>query len=319
MQSTVAIFKDECDAGLWAAYLDGISALLRITARDDLGRSFQRMVGLGIEPGLVILSSRLYPAENPQLAALIRSFFPAAELLVVSSSDEPSPPLLSLFADNVRHLAVNPPKGDAADKDYFECVLQTLVAGRPLAIADRLKELTEVSVFEMRHSQQKEALLRALDAAIAGEGELSEMFRQRVALLADELMENAMYGAPRAADGGSRFKKGELRAMLPEEELVFRFGFDGETLAMEMTDNWGSLDPDLVVEYLARNQAHLGGSAQLGGRGLFLIWRFFDHFHVTIDPGKKTVVGGDLQLSRRLDPEAPRGFHITSHKKGDAA
>ena len=84
---------------------------------------------------------------------------------------------------------------------------------------------------------------------------------------------------------------------------------------MEMTDNWGTLDPDLVVDYLARNQAQLDGTDDLGGRGLFLIWRFFDHFHVSIDPGKKTVVGGDLRLSGKLDPEAPRGFHITSQKK----
>ena len=319
MQTTVAIFKDSCDAGLWSAYLDGISALLRITAHDDLGQSFQRMISLGIEPGVVILSSRLYPTENPDLAALIRAYFPDAELLLVSSSDEPSPPLLPLFVDNVRHLAVNPPQIDADAKGYFDCLLQKLVAGRPLTIGDRLKDQTEVSVFDLRASEQKETLLRALDEAIVGDGEACEMFRQRVALLADELMENALYGAPRDAGGGNLFKKGEVRATLPGERLFFHFGFDGETLAMEMTDNWGSLDPDMVLEYLAKNQAQLGGAGDMGGRGLFLIWRFFDHFHVSIDPGKKTVVGGDLQLSRRLDPEAPRGFHITSLKKGDAA
>ena len=315
MQSMVAIFKDECDEGLWAAYLDGISALLRITAHDDMERSFERMINLGIEPGVVILSSRVYPTENPDLAALIRAYFPDAELLLVSSSEEPSPPLLPLFVDNVRHLAVNPPEIDADAKGYFDCVLQKLVAGRPLTLMDRLKEQTEVNVFELHASNQKETLLRAVDAAIHGDDETSEMFRQRVALLADELMENALYGAPRDAGGRGMFRKGEERAMLPKENLVFSFGFDGETLAMEMTDNWGTLDPDLVVDYLARNQAQLDGTDDLGGRGLFLIWRFFDHFHVSIDPGKKTVVGGDLRLSGKLDPEAPRGFHITSQKK----
>jgi hypothetical protein len=319
MESIVAIFKDECDAGLWAAYLDGISTLLRITAREDLEVSFKRLTGLGIEPGLVILSARLYPDENPELVALIRANFPAAELLLISSSDEPSPSLMPLLADNVRHLAVNPSAGDSIGRGYFDCVLQALVAGRPLAIGDRLKEQTEVSVFELRSSEQKETMLYAVDATIAGEGDAVEMFRQRVALLADELMENALYGAPRDAFGGSLYRKGEAREMLAEESLVFSFGFDGETLAMEMTDNWGTLDPDLVVEYLAKNQAHLGDCEEMGGRGLFLIWRFFDHFHVSIDPGKKTVVGGDLQLSGKLDPEAPRGFHITTQKKGDAA
>jgi hypothetical protein len=315
-KSIVAIFKDERDAGLWAAYLDGISALWRITVHDDPAHTLERLIGL--DPCLVILSSRLYPTEDPELVARIRGYFPKAELLVISSSEEPSPPLLPLWSDTVRHLAVNPTQGDPLGKEYFDCVLQKLVAGRPWTIDDRLRPQTEVSAIELRSSHQKEGVLCAVEAAIAGDGEEFEMFRQRGALLADELMENAMYGAPRDAAGGRLYRKGGERELLPEERLVFSFGFDGETLAMEMTDNWGTLDPDLVVEYLARNQAEPGSADDMGGRGLFLIWRFFDHFHVSILPGKKTVVGGDLQLSRRLDPESPRGFHITA-QKGDAA
>jgi len=319
LQSIVAIFKDECDAGLWAAYLDGISALLRITAHKELDRTFDRLVGLGIEPSLVIISSRLYPEENPDLAARIRGYFPDAELLLLSSSQDPTPPLLPLLSDTVRHLEVNPEAGDPLGKGYFDSVLQKLAAGAPLTICDRLKPETPVSAFLIGSSSQKEEIIGALDAAIVGAGEEVEMFRQRGALLADELMENAMYGAPRNEQGGKLFRKGEARDTLPGERLVFRFGFDGETLAMEMTDSWGSLDPDLVVDYLARNQAQLGSADDMGGRGLFLIWRFFDHFQVSVHPGSKTVVGGDLQLSRRLDPEAPRGFHITAYKQGEPA
>lgn len=315
MKSIVAIFKDESDAGHWAAYLDGISTLLKITAHEKLEQSLERLLGLGVDPCLVILSSRLYPTQDPELVSRIRRYFPDAELLLISSAEEPSPPLLTLCADTVRHLAVNPGQGDPHGKGYFDCVLQKLVTGRSWSIADCLGAGTRVCERELRSSTQKEGVLFALDAAIAGAGEEFEMFRQRGALLADELMENAMYGAPRHAAGDKRFKKGEGRAMLPDERLTFSFGFDGETLAMEMTDNWGTLDPDLVVEYLARNQAQQDSGDDMGGRGLFLIWRFFDHFHVSIDPGEKTVVGGDLQLSRGLDPEAPRGFHITAHKK----
>lgn len=319
MKSIVAIFKDERDQGLWAAYLDGISALWSITAHEGLGHALERLIGRGIDPCLVILSSRLYPTEDPELVARIRGYFPEAELLLISSSEEPSPPLLPLCADTVRHLAVNSTPGDPLGKEYFEGVLQKLVAGRPWSIGDCLGSQTGVRSIELRSSNQKEGVVGALEAAIAGVGDEFELFRQRGALLADELMENAMYGAPRDAEGEKLFKKGEERELLPEERLVFSFGFDGETLAMEMADNWGTLDPDLVVEYLARNQAQPGGWDDLGGRGLFLIWRFFDHFHVSVVPGKRTVVGGDLRLSRTLDPEAPRGFHITEHKKGDAA
>jgi len=311
IQTTVAIFKDHSDAGLWEAYLDGISTLYRLTA-DGLAHRLGRLAARGVTPRLVIISSRLYPVARPELAAEIRAVFPEAELLLISSTAEPTPPLLPLAADNVRHLAVNPPEVKPADKGYFDWVLGKLTAGRPLAIADRLKERTGVITLELAGSEEKEALLRALDAEIAGLGEDGDVFRQRAALLADELIENAMYGAPRNQRGEALFRKGEPRRTMPGERLAFSFGFDGETLAMEMTDSWGTLEPDLVVEHLARNQGDLYGTCQLGGRGLFLIWRFFDHFHVCIHPGTRTVVGGDLQLSGKLDPEAPRGFHITS-------
>jgi hypothetical protein len=319
MQSILAIFKDEGDAGSWAAYLDGIATLWSITGHDDLWQSVRRVKTLGIDPVVVIVSSRLYPTERPELAVRLKEHFPDAELLLLSSSEEPPLPLLQISADAVRHLEVNPPAGDAAGKGYFDCVLNKLIAGRPITVSDRLSSPKSVRTFDLRSSSDKETLLQTLEAAIAGEGDDFEIFRQRGALLADELMENALYGAPKDAAGEKFFRKGEARETLAGESLVFSFGFDGETLAMEMTDNWGTLDPDLVVEYLARNQAQLDGAEEMGGRGLFLIWRFFDHFHVSVYPGSKTVVGGDLQLSRGLDPEAPRGFHITEHRKGAAA
>jgi hypothetical protein len=315
MQSIIAIFKDEGDAGSWAAYLDGLSALWTITADEDHTGSLRKLMDLGIRPSVVILSSRLYPGENPDLAATVRTFFPGAELLILSSLEEEYPALMQLSADSVRHLQVDSPGEEHHGKGYFESVLAKLRGGRPITVSDRLASPKAVSVFDVRASSQKEELLEKLAAALPGEGDDLEMFRQRGALLADELIENALYGAPKDATGEKLFSKGQARDTLPGERLQFSFGFDGETLALEMTDNWGTLDPDLVVEYLARNQAQEGNLDEIGGRGLFLIWRFFDHFHISVYPGVKTVVGGDLALSRGLDLEAPRGFHITEHKK----
>ena len=65
---------------------------------------------------------------------------------------------------------------------------------------------------------------------------------------------------------------------------------------------------DTVLDHLAANETD--PLEAFSGRGLFIVWRFFDHFHVCILPGKQTSVGGKLDLSSELS-DAPKGFNIT--------
>jgi hypothetical protein len=69
----------------------------------------------------------------------------------------------------------------------------------------------------------------------------------------------------------------------------------------------------MVIDYLARNQEGVAeDSEDDGGRGLFIIWRFLDHLHVTIRPGMQTVLGGHLKAGLPLDSESPKGFSIST-------
>jgi hypothetical protein len=122
------------------------------------------------------------------------------------------------------------------------------------------------------------------------------------------MLENAFYGAPRDEKGVSRYEKGQHRLIHSHETMLFRFGFDGACLAMEMEDNWGSLAPDRVLEYLAKNQDCRDNCEEMGGRGLFIIWRFLDYMHIHIEPGRQTVVGGQVKLENISEN---KGFHIT--------
>jgi len=318
-QTVAMLYLDESDRELWDSSLKGVPGLLSIAVNGDLGCALEQLRPAGATLRLVILSSRLYPVRHPELARRIRSVCPQSELLLVSSSGVSSPPLMPLFADNVRHLAISPPGSGRSDSEELSAAVEMLVARRPWQISSCLKQGTSIHSFQLHSTEDKEPLIDALEAVLSGEGEEFELLRQKGALLADELLENALYDAPQGADGGRLFKKGEKRAMLPGERIVFSFGFDGATLALKLADNWGSLEPDLVIEFLARNQEAGSKSADEGGRGLFIIWRFLDQFHVNVHPGQETVVGGHLQLSSGLHPEAPRGFHITEHQIGEAA
>lgn len=306
----LAMFKDYEDAAFWSDLLKGFPRVIRLTPGDDPAVILENLRQLGIVPGLTIISTRLYPHGSHDMISAVRSCFPATGFLLVSSSQDPAPPLQPLIKDGVRHLVIDPI--DPEKGDQIAMAAMKLLEGSHWRISDYLSGGASVHEYIVSSSNQKEELIATLSGLIPSDSPESDMLREKGALLADEMLENAMYGAPRDDDGGKIFQKGEKRAMLPGERIVFRFGFDGETLAMEVADGWGSLDPDDLMEHLASNQETGEFHDGMGGRGLFIIWRFMDQFHVSITPGRQTIVGGQLKLSTDPDPFAPKGFHITA-------
>lgn len=316
-RSIAAFFKDAQDEALCSPLLSGIPGIIRVLAGNNKAASLENLKRLGIEPSLAIVSARLYPGERPELVAALRRTFPATEVLLISSSADPFPSLRPLAADRVRHLAINPvsprDQGSQGIKCQFLAAIDRLVEGRPWKMADHLHHGTPVHEYQVSSSTQKEELIALIETIIEGESADIDLLRQRGALLADEMLENAMYDAPQREDGSKLYRKGEERCIAPREGITFRFGFDGEILAMEVADGWGSLSPDQVLRHLAKNQDSSELFDETGGRGLFIIWRILDHFHVSITPGRQTVVGGHLKASSPIDLEAPRGFHISTH------
>lgn len=313
----LALFKDSEDERLNTPLLAGINNIIRVVAGENLSLSLDNLKRIGIEPSLALISRRLYPEEKPGVAALLKRLFPAAELLLLSAVADPFPPFSPLVADRVRHLAINPvvaKEDEESLRSQFRTTVTRLVENAPMGMRDYLRPGTTIHEVAVTASSQKEELIAGIEAVVAGDDPDLELLRQRGALLADELLENAMYGAPRGEEGEKLYRKGEERTVLPDEGIVFRFGFDGQILAMEVADNWGSLSPEQVLEHLARNQEEEASFEETGGRGLFIIWRFLDHFHVTIRPGRQTVVGGHVRAYDPLDPGIPRGYHITTHR-----
>jgi hypothetical protein len=315
-KTILALFKDADDESMCSPLMAGIPDIIRVRVGDNVATTLENLKRIGIEPCLSIISSRLYPAEKPDLIATLRTSFPATEILLLTSTADPFPPLQPLAADMVRHLAINPvsPWNREKDetKDQFCIAIRKLVEGRPWKMSDYLNPGTQIRERHISSSTQKEELIAMVETAIGGESADIDLLRQRGALLADEMLENAMYGAPRRKDGSKVYRKGEERAIASHERIAFRFAFDGEVLAMEVADGWGSLSPDMVLKYLASN--HSGGEMfdEAGGRGLFIIWRILDHFHISITPGMETVVGGHIKATSPFDIETPRGFHIST-------
>lgn len=156
-------------------------------------------------------------------------------------------------------------------------------------------------------SADKPALIEELTALIGEYDEQHLHLGQKAALMLDEMLENALYAAPRDALGQPLFAKGSSRSLLPTEQIVLRYRFDGTQLLLEVRDSWGTLRPAQLFGYLALNMAEHEPDAERAGRGLFFMWRLMDQLYVSIDPGQATVVGGCLKL-----PEQTSGLNQPS-------
>lgn len=145
-------------------------------------------------------------------------------------------------------------------------------------------------------SADKPALIEELTALIGEQDEQHQLLGQKAALMLDEMLENALYAAPRQGDGSPLFSDRQPRSLLPDESILLRYRFDGTRLLLEVRDSWGTLTQGQVFSYLAVNTKEQEPDPDRTGRGLFFMWWLFDQFYVRIYPGRETVVGGSLLL-----------------------
>ena len=162
----------------------------------------------------------------------------------------------------------------------------------PLATCSGFDEVHEWLVIS---SEDKEEIISRVERVIEGSDCSHEFLRQRAALMVDEMLENALYCAPRDVCGNQIYAKGEKRSLTSGEKILVRCAYDGERLFLEVSDSWGKLTPETVQDFIAINLA-LDTTTDRAGRGLFFMWKFMKDFYVNFVPGLKTSVGGYLLL-----------------------
>lgn len=147
----------------------------------------------------------------------------------------------------------------------------------------------------------------------------NERVVELVETVADELITNAIYNAPRDAGGEPKYARRSRRepVELAENEAgLLEFACDGDYIAISQVDPFGSLTQDTVVNYL--NRCLVKGPEQLSeasggaGIGLFRVFQSLSKFIINIDPGKRTEVICllDLRLTMKRFRQAAKSFHI---------
>jgi hypothetical protein len=137
--------------------------------------------------------------------------------------------------------------------------------------------------------------------------------------LADELITNAIFNAPRNPDGSAKYAKRSRRlpVALEEHEVgQLHVACDGAFIAIAQIDPFGALTPETIISYL--NRGLVKGPDQIStatggaGIGLLRVFHSLSKFVINIDPGRKTEVITlvDLRLSMKRFRLAPKSFHI---------
>jgi hypothetical protein len=121
--------------------------------------------------------------------------------------------------------------------------------------------------------------------------------KSSVMLVADELMMNAIFNAPRDAAGHAKYADADRRSRVTlgaNEGVQFQFACDGRNVALAVKDRFGSLDRQVIVKYLRRcfadGQAEMEQKKAGAGLGLYMVFNSITQLTFNIQHGVATEV-----------------------------
>ena len=171
---------------------------------------------------------------------------------------------------------------------------------------------------EIRDSRRKADYVQEVSTYATSLG-CNDRVVELVETVVDELVTNAIYHAPRTADGQPKYARVSRRdpVVLADDEVGhLEFACDGDYIAIAQGDPFGALTQETVVSYLNRCLVHgpepLGDSSGGAGIGLYRVFQSLSKFIINLDPGRRTEVVCllDLRLSMKRFRQAAKSFHI---------
>lgn len=171
---------------------------------------------------------------------------------------------------------------------------------------------------EIRDSRKKLDYLQEVAAYALALG-CNERVVELVETVADELVTNAIYNAPRTEDGEpkyARLSRREPVELADDEVGTLEFACDGDYIAVAQIDPFGALTQETVVSYL--NRCLVKGPEQLSeasggaGIGLYRVFQSLSKFVINVEPGHRTEVICliDLRLTMKRFRQQAKSFHI---------
>ena len=149
---------------------------------------------------------------------------------------------------------------------------------------------TELHAHTITRASQRAPIVQELSEAVRARGQSARVASMAM-LVADELVSNAVHNAPIDA-AGAHYRKDvprDVELELDDKHAVtLRWGCDARYLAIEVGDQFGTLDRDTILRSLAKNDVRESGAG--AGMGISLSYRSSDHLVFNLAPGRRTEI-----------------------------
>jgi hypothetical protein len=171
----------------------------------------------------------------------------------------------------------------------------------------------EPLVLTLRSSMQKAEALHAAEGYIARVGVGSRLARGFYTVV-DEFVTNAIYNAPTDERGAHRFThlpRTTTVTLAEAEQVTLMFCFDGSRLGASISDPFGSVSPDRIMDYIAK--CFRGGADQVddkeggAGLGLYYIFDALSSFVINIQAGVRTEMIGLIDVTTSFKDFSSKG------------
>jgi hypothetical protein len=188
--------------------------------------------------------------------------------------------------------------------------VQKLIRSDVFGLEKYMTWSVEVRSYALADTRDRESAVNLIAKDIVAVG-APERISSMVSVIADELIANAIYGAPVDEQGvhhRAREPRDQGRKLDERDTVTVRWATDARYLAIEVRDRWGSIDPSAIGAKLAAGKQAAAQSE--GGMGLPLAYACCNQLVIGVAPTKLTEVIALLDV-RYKPTELARGasFH----------
>lgn len=256
----------------------------RVDIADDVDQGVRLLSQ--IHPVLVVVDGTLaLPGVHELVAAAKSRGAEAAMTLLGGGTAEQLPTILDQAA--VTNLLVHPMPVLAEE---LTITAQKLIKNDIFGAEKYLLWGTELRTTRLERASQRPDIVHQLAERLRASGQSARVASMAM-LVTDELISNAVHNAP-VDERGTYYRRdlprGSELALEGRHGVTLRWGCDARFLAIEVTDQFGSLERDTILRALGKQQVRDSGGG--AGMGVALAYRSCDHLVFNLAPGRRTEI-----------------------------